>query len=102
MKLSPVNKRRGFSSFAPGSTLKSLPGTSQATLLNSTSRLVWRWLASKSIPAELTAVRVSIAASWPIIAMALLMRAFDLPVRAFAPRCSHSISVFTLLRRLSC
>ena len=35
----------------------SLRGTSQATALNSTSRLVLRWLASKSIPALVTVVR---------------------------------------------
>ena len=44
----------------------------------------------------------SIAASCPIIALAVSMRAFDFVVRAFGPRRSHSISVFTRLRRLSC
>jgi hypothetical protein len=100
-KLSPVNNRRG-SCLALDSSGASLAGTSQATSVNSTRRLVLRWLASKSMPAELTVVRASMAFNWPIISLAESMRALDFVVRALGPRRSHSISVFTWLRRLSC
>ncbi len=48
------------------------------------------------------AARESMAANWPIISLAVSMRALDFVVRAFGPRRSHSISVLTRLRRLSC
>ena len=85
------------------SPLKSLRSPiSHATSLNSTSRFVLRCVASKSMPAVFTVVRESIAASCPIISLAESIRAFDFVVRAFGPRRSHSISVRTRLRKLSC
>ena len=71
MKFRPVNRRRGASiallaglaELASLAELGSPEGTSQATSVNSTRRLVLRWLASKSMPAELTVVRESMALS---------------------------------------
>ena len=99
-KSSPAKSLRLFLPFGLAS-LAGLAGTSHATPSNSTSRLVFRWLAAKSMPAEEAVVRPSISASCPIIALAVSMRALDLVVRALGPRRSHSISVRTRLRRLS-
>ncbi len=61
----------------------------------STSRLVWRSVAEKSMPALEVCVRELTSFSWPISSCALSMRALDLVVRALGPRRSHSVSILT-------
>ena len=74
----------------------------QATFSSSIRRLVLRSVAEKSICAVAVRVRDSGRPVRDMRSPALLMRAFDLRVRALAPRRSHSISLWTRFSSASC
>jgi hypothetical protein len=71
-------------------------------MLGTTSRLVRRSLAAKSMPATRPVLRCRTSASSPVRRAASSMRAFALVVRAFGPWRSQSSSRRTRLPSVSC